>query len=431
MAQSRNHYAMNEIRDEIRLCAKCGKCRAVCPTFLVTGDEAKVARGRISLIEALVQGVVPASSYTREILMSCYRCMRCVEACPSGVRVDQIIQYAKNLLAREMGLNWVARMVFRGVLPRRRLYDRLVRAACLIQRVFPGDTAQPVRHLPLFYKGKRHMPRIARRSALQRFPELVKGRGALKVSVFAGCVLNYVYPEIVASLLRVLEMHGVDIIFPKNQLCCGAPVLACGDLDAARTLARRNIASLEPGKVDAILFGCASCGFTMKHDYPLLIEGAERFADKVYDITEFIDAYLGYSNLAIEERVTYHDPCHLRWGRGIAAPPRKILRESSRFVEMEGAESCCGLGGSFSLTHYRVSCALGEAKVEAIRASGADIVATACPGCILQLQDQLARNKMDTRVMHVIQIYEMSYLKERLSSPPISPAITSLPRNKS
>jgi glycolate oxidase iron-sulfur subunit len=404
---------MTDITAELQRCAKCGKCRAVCPTFLVSRDETKVARGRISLLEAILEGRAIPTDYGREILMSCYGCMRCSEACPSGVRIDLIVRSAREMLAREMGLSRFARFVFRQVLPRRRMYDGAISAARFLQRFLRKSRSQPLRHLPLFFKGKRNIPRIAAKPALRRLPEIIKGRGDIKVSLFLGCMLNYVYPEIAASIMHILELHGVDIILPRSQLCCGTPVLAYGDMEAARALARRNVKCLEPDKVDAIVLGCASCELTMKRDYPVLLKGAEQFSKKIYDISEFIHDFLGYSNLALDERITYHDPCHLRWGRGVSQPPREILRQSCRFVEMERAGECCGLGGSFSLTHYDVSCALGKAKIDAVRESGADIVATACPGCILQLQDQLAQQQMKTPVMHVAQVYEMSYLKGR------------------
>lgn len=406
-------FPINDVSQEINRCARCGKCRAVCPTFLVTRDETRVARGRICMLEALVAGRISPSIHAREILMSCYGCMRCMDVCPTGIKMNVIIQAARNAIAKEMGIGRVARFVFRRVLPRRRLYDSLIRLARFGQRFLRPSMEQPLRHLPLFYGGMRYIPPLARKPALRALPAIIKGRGELKVSFFAGCLLNYVYPEIAASILRVLELHGVDVIFPKLQLCCGTPVLAHGDAEAAGVLARLNVECLEPDKVDAVVLGCASCELTMKRDYPALLGGAAALSEKIFDISEFVDKFLGYSNLPIDEKVTYHDPCHLRWGRGVTEPPREILRRSCRFVEMPGAGDCCGLGGSFSLTHYGVSCALGEAKVEAIRSSGADMVSTACPGCIIQLQDQLARQRMGIPVMHVAQLYEMSYIKGR------------------
>ena len=404
---------MTDLVKELQRCAKCGKCRAVCPTFIVSRDEAKVARGRISLLEAIMEGRAVPTEYGREILMSCYGCMRCSAVCPSGVQIDLIVRNAREMLARQMGLSRSARFVFRRILPRRRVYDGAIGMARLLQRLLRTNAHQPLRHLPLFFQGKRNIPRIDARPALRGLREFVKGRGDIKVSLFLGCMLNYVYPEIAASIMHILELHGVDIILPRAQLCCGTPALAYGDVDAARALAQRNLECLEPNKVDAIVLGCASCELTMKRDYPIILKGAEQLAKKVYDISEFIHNFLGYSNLALDERITYHDPCHLRWGRGVSKPPREILRQSCRFVEMPRAGDCCGLGGSFSLTHYDVSCALGAAKVEAVRESGADIVATACPGCILQLRDQLAQHQMNIPVMHVAQVYEMSYLKGR------------------
>lgn len=411
--------AMDGILKEIARCARCGKCRAVCPTFLVSGDEARVARGRINLAEALFKGDAALTPYAREVLTSCYGCLKCVEACPAGVNVDLVMQGARERAAREGGIPLLARWMFRRVLPRRRLYDAVIRLARLAQRLTRRSGRPPLRHLPLLYGGRRHVPLLARRPALRMLPEMDKGRGELKVSLFLGCLLNYVYPEVAASIMRILTLHGVDVIVPKGQLCCGAPVLAGGDMEAARVLAERNVRCLEADKVDAVVFGCASCALAMQRYYPRLLPGMDRFAAKVMDISEFIHSRLGYSNLPIEETTTYHDPCHLRWGRGVGEPPREILRRSSRYIEMDRAGDCCGLGGSFSLSHYGISCALGAAKVEAIRASGAGIVATACPGCMLQLEDQLARQGVKTPVMHVAQVYEMSYLRGR---PPVPAA---------
>ena len=407
----------DDIRKEIARCARCGKCRAVCPTFLASLDEARVARGRINLMEAILDGRAALTPYAREILTSCYGCMRCVATCPSGVRVDLVIQCAREIAAREAGVPLLARLIFRGVLPRRRLYDAAVRLARFSQRFMRRSAAQPLRHLPLFYGGRRHIPPLAPRSALRLLPELRKGRGELKVSLFLGCLLNYVYPGAAASILNILSLHGVDVIVPKAQLCCGAPVLASGDEEAARRLARRNARCLEAEKVDAVVFGCASCALMMQRYYPRLLGDAEGLAAKVTDISEFIYARLGYSNLPLDETVTYHDPCHLRWGRGVEGPPREALRQSAHYVEMEKAGDCCGLGGSFSFSHYDVSCTLGAAKTASIRLSGADLVATSCPGCILQIEDQLARQGMGNPVLHVAQVYERSYLKGRLPLP--------------
>ncbi|MEJ2744922.1 MAG: (Fe-S)-binding protein, partial [bacterium] len=269
---------MTDLIKELQRCAKCGKCRAVCPTFIVSRDETRVARGRISLLEAIMEGRVIPTDYGREILMSCYGCMRCSEICPSGVRIDLIVRSAREMLAKQMGLNRTARFVFRRILPNRRVYDGAIGVARFLQNLLKKNAHQPLRHLPLFFKGKRNIPPIAARPALRWLPEIVKGRGNVKVSLFLGCMLNYVYPEIAASIMHILELHGVDVILPRAQLCCGTPALAYGDVEAARALARRNLECLEPNKVDAIVLGCASCELTLKRDYPVILKGAEQLA---------------------------------------------------------------------------------------------------------------------------------------------------------
>jgi glycolate oxidase iron-sulfur subunit len=187
-------------------------------------------------------------------------------------------------------------------------------------------------------------------------------------------------------------------------LCCGQPVISYGDIKAAKNLASRNVETLGSVKCDAVITGCASCGRMLRKEYePLLGRSAAALGEKVYDVGEFIVKFLDAKFERREEKVTYHDPCHLNWGQGIVKEPRQLLRAAGEYSEMPNATRCCGGGGSFSLFHYDLASKITAHKVESIESSPADVVATSCPGCMLQIQDRLAASGSSKRVEHLAE----------------------------
>jgi len=396
------------LRDELAKCAKCGKCRAVCPVFLEVHDEGMVARGRIALAEAVLEGKLEFTGKVSEYLSTCIKCLRCVANCPSGVAYDLIIMELTRALAREKGISPSARMMFRFVLPHRRLFDLMIRVAAAAQRLVPLQRRGVMRHLPLFFMGRRWIPTIARDTALKRLRHVRGIRNPkMRVAFFTGCLINYVYPNVADSVVRVLNRLGVDVVVPGEQVCCGTPVLSFGDYDAARRLARINADCFRRYDVDYIVVACASGGKAMKLDYPRLLGGEwEGMRGRVKDVIELV-AELGRPDLAaLAEDVTYHDPCHLRWGQDVYEQPRELLRQASRYIEMEDADRCCGCGGAFSVFHYDYAVQIGERKIRAIKASGANSVATGCPGCMMHMADRLADAGVSVPVVHTIEVIE-------------------------
>jgi glycolate oxidase iron-sulfur subunit len=237
-------------------------------------------------------------------------------------------------------------------------------------------------------------------------------RPKLRVALFLGCLINYVYPEIAEATVAVLGRLGVEVVIPQGQVCCGTPVLSFGDEQAARRLATMNTEALLVSGADHIVTACASCGKTLKSDYEWLVpdQGAA-LAKKVLDVSELLDRIPVQGARPIERRVTYHDPCHLRWGQNVVAPPRKLLGQYAQYVEMPEAERCCGGGGSFSLFHYDLATRIAAKKLDSIAASGAEVVATNCPGCILHISDRVTAAGMKIPVVHSIQIVEEAMRK--------------------
>ncbi len=404
------------IQLELDKCARCGKCRAECPVFYETLSELSVARGRIALLEAYLKNEIPFSLKVKESMMTCLRCLRCSETCPSGVRFDELINYAREKMAQELGVPRLARFIFRVLLRRRRLFNAIIRLASRFQFLLPRDKDVPqLRHLPLFFSGRRRVPSLARKPVLKALPETspAAGKSVKTVAFFVGCLTNYASPGIAESMVELLTRNGVTVVIPKKQLCCGQPVIGYGDVEAAKWLARHNVAVFNETGCDAIVTGCASCGRMLKKEYgPLLGEGGG-FAAPVYDICEFLVNELDLKFNRSEESVTYHDPCHLNWGQGISEEPRRLIRAAGKLEEMPDAMRCCGGGGTFSLFHYDLASKIASHKVRAIRECSADTVLTDCPGCILQIQDRLGAEGVKKRVLHVIEFLATKVTSKR------------------
>ncbi|RJP66361.1 MAG: (Fe-S)-binding protein [Candidatus Abyssobacteria bacterium SURF_17] len=391
---------------EAEKCARCGKCRAACPVFAELQDEAFVARGRIRLFEALRRNEVAASPELQKIMSACLMCQRCSEACPSGVQFMEVLRAARERLANELGYPLFASLVLRHVVPRRKLFDFALRGASLIQRIIPGKKQGHLRHLPLFFKGGKWLPPISTKSALRRHlsPERVAD-AKVRVALFVGCLTNYVYPEIVDACVELLRRAEIETVIPPSQLCCGTPAVALGDIDAARKLAQRNKESFESVTCDCIVTACASCGRMLKHEYPYLLGGkGQGLGVPVYDIAEFIHAKTALEFRRLDETVTYHDPCHLRWGQGIQAEPRELLARSCQFKEIPNDMYCCGQAGTFHVFYPEVAEMIGRRKVESLTELDSREVATGCPGCILQLNDLMTKAGMRKKALHTVEV---------------------------
>ena len=415
MKDSKKDSVVDDVFEaEIQKCAKCGKCRSICPVFLETGNESMVARGRISLAESLRSGEIFHTELLRDYLLSCKKCLRCSSICPSGVDYDLIIQTMLDDMASHLGIWFIPRIIFRLFLTRRWLFNILLKAASLFQRFVPLKRQGTMRHLPLMFMGGRWIPTLAKKSALNKYRNTRKiTNPRMKVGFYVGCLINYVYTDIADAVIEVLNHLGVEVVVPPKQLCCGIPARSLGDVKTAQKLAEINVKVFEEANVDFIINACATCGRTLKRDYPhILGDRSLKFTDKLYDIAEFIEKFFAYETKTLNTKITYHDPCHLYWGQNISKQPRDILKRSSAFHEMETPERCCGGGGVFNLLHYDLSMKIGEYKARAIEKSGAEVVATGCPGCRLQIEDLLAAKGSPVKCTHTIQV-----LRDAMLSP--------------
>ena len=241
----------------------------------------------------------------------------------------------------------------------------------------------------------------------------------MKVGYFMGCATDFVYPDLGLKMIDFLTKRGVEVVVPKEQNCCGAAVYFGGDFETGRCLADENIKAFEG--VDTIVTACGTCSSTLKDYKKYLADNQDQekrygeFEKKIKDATEFIIDVLKVKPEELKLRkefegktATWHDPCHLVRYQNIKDQPRAILKglQGLKYVEMPNADLCCGMGGSFSVYHYDLTKKIAAKKMDGIKATGADIVVTACPGCMINLIDNILQNRMPQKVHHLLELVE-------------------------
>jgi glycolate oxidase iron-sulfur subunit len=411
---------LERVAKDMKKCVKCGACRANCPAFSAFQREPAAARGKVALAQHIMKGSITLDDGTYAAMSKCLLCGSCVDKCPNQVPTDEIVIAAREALAQRRGLTTFHKAVGQ-VIKTRKLMNFGALAASLLGPLFfrkvPATSGLRLRFPMPFLGGSRHVPQIARKTFMKSHPEVILGEpGKPRIVFFVGCMTNFVYTEIGESTLALFKHLGCTVIIPKDQQCCGLPGMSGGDLDTVRELAEKNLDALEAHQADYVMTACATCGGALHRLYPLVIgkrnpelkERLQALADKTIDAAVLLQK-LGFNpeetGPGEELRVTYHDPCHHRTA-GVGKEPRGLLKGTPgiELVEMEGADRCCGLGGTFNVYHYESSLKINEGKSAAIRATGADAVATGCPGCIMQLSDGLKQAGDKTRVLHTVEL---------------------------
>jgi glycolate oxidase iron-sulfur subunit len=412
-----------EILDEARKCVKCGTCMAHCPIYVETLEEPLVARGKLSLIESTTEGDGEFNKRFGKVLSQCLLCGTCAENCPNKVPADDIIRDARALFAREKGLSLPKRAVFKHLLDSKYLMPLLLKGGASFQGLFlqqiPEESGLRLRFPVPGLDDRRLIPPLS----FDTFLDLRHGwmraeNESRRVGLFVGCVSNYLFPRIGRSALDLFLRQGVSVYIPREQYCCGLPAFGSGDEDTPRSLARKNIEAFAGEGLDNIIAPCASCASMLKLDYPALFDEKDpfraralEFSERVMDSSKFLEPLMARTDDREGQngkptRVTYHDPCHLRRKMGIFTEPRNLLRNSAgiEYVEMAEANRCCGQGGSFNIANYDLSLKILDKKIEAVDKSGADVIATACSGCLLQLTDGLHQRGLKKEVRHLVEI---------------------------
>ena len=406
---------LEEFREEIEQCVKCGACRAHCPVFGAERQEGRVARGKVALSQAVLDGEVALEKKVLEDLSQCLLCGSCNAQCPNKVPTEEIVAAARRRIAEEKGLSAFGKAVA-AVIGRPKLMNTLARTggalSSLLFKKLPESSGLRLRFPLPYLDSDRTLPPVAATPFRDRVPEVIEGQpGRPTVAFFTGCGINYMYPAIGDAFLQALKFLGVTVVIPKDQACCGLPAVSAGAGGTVEQLAEQNLEALTRRPVDYVVTACASCNAGLGKVYGDMGGEFASLADKTRDIFVFLAEQGLPEKLAAlpkaekRTRVTYHDPCHLRT-QGITKEPRQILKALPQvdYVEMEDAGTCCGLGGTYSVYHYETSKKIGARKAEHIAESQADLVATDCPGCIMQLQDSINHADQKQQAVHILNL---------------------------
>ncbi|MCX7822071.1 MAG: (Fe-S)-binding protein [Syntrophobacterales bacterium] len=405
---------LESLERDIKTCARCGMCQSVCPLYKETRLETDVARGKLAILEGLRRSIFENSKGTAKRLYRCLLCGACEAQCPSGVKTIEIFLKARSIISECEDPSPLKRLLLRKILttPSRFHKTMDLLASCqnlILRRSHPDFNLQHPYKTPLsqvpFHKKVPHFYRSTSKGPT--------------VSIFVGCLIDKFFPSIAESVLKILEKLGFGIYLPDGQACCGIPALSLGDRKSFLSLVRRNVEIFTTTKYDFLVTACATCTAVIRKIWPSMISGESKdliertkgMSTKIIDVTEFLVRYGRLAEVRKTsshngKKVTYHDPCHLRKSLGLWREPRKLLSSlrDYQFVEMVDADSCCGFGGSFGVTYKNLSEQLGLRKVHNAIGSGADVITTTCPACIIQLSNILDRVKSDRVVKHVVEL---------------------------
>jgi glycolate dehydrogenase iron-sulfur subunit len=402
-------------RAGIDACVHCGFCLQSCPTYLALEDENDSPRGRIVLMRAVYDGVLPpGDAVVQTHIDRCLGCRACETACPSGVPYGQLLEATRATLAIRRPLPWMARVVL-GVFA----HPSVWRTAMSIGRVLRGTRlAALLGRLP-GRAGFAFAMLDATRVAVRRTPYEVRGAPSRdRVALLDGCVMRGLYAETNRATARVLAVNGFAVIGAPGQRCCGALHAHAGDLDGARTLARANIVAFEQSGADRVAVNSAGCGAMCKeyghllaHD-PAWAARAAALSARVRDVSELLAEAgpLPATAGAPATRVGYDAPCHLLHAQRVADAPLRVLKAAGvTLVPIDGSDQCCGSAGIYGFLQPAISHDVLAPKLRAIREAAVAIVATGNPGCLMQIGAGLRRAGVRTLVVHPVDLLDAAY----------------------
>ncbi len=458
--------------DLMRQCIHCGFCLPTCPTYAVLGVEMDSPRGRIYQMQAVAEGRLAISDDFIEHMNCCLGCRACETACPSGVQYGKLIEAAHEQIQLEapaiaaddtdvhesdlysslfsptmnssmqsFAATALRHFFFDLMLPSRPVTSLVFAGLKLYQRsglqtlVRNTGMLDAANALPTPFQGKLKLPETLMPQASgdlipTPLPEITPalGQQRYRVGFISGCIMDQIFRDINEATIRVLSANGCEVITPMDQQCCGALHVHAGEAERGRELARHNIDVFEPYNCDAIIINSAGCGSTLKEyghllrDDPIYASRAAAFSAKVKDVSEFLAAIDWNRDLGeLSYTVAYHDACHLVHGQKIRQQPRQLLQAipGMKMVALKEADWCCGSAGIYNITNQDMASQLLERKMGNIIASGATVIATGNPGCMMQIAMGVRERGLEMNVVHPVQLLDEAYRVNGLYNAPV------------
>lgn len=410
-------------------CLNCGGCLNTCPVYNAIGENFgyKYLGGRGTVFTMFHTGG-NQQKVDEAGLSLCIGCCRCEVSCPLHMPTPQMILRMRETKAQTEGNGFIKDSVFHAL--GKNILPPFMKTARKFQRValkkeqsshdafLRFDVSNFVAGAPK----DRLLPTLANQSFIEQISKkspLKHPKG--KVALFAGCMVNYAYPELGLDCNDVLMANQIQMITFDGEACCGLPAIMSGDTKEAFHMAKTNIQLFSSKEYDYLIFLCPSCATTVKEKWETLIsncndaqliEQYKSLQRKVIDLNDYLVNVLHIQPPILQNppSITWHDPCHLVRGLQISAEPRQLLTQVGiKLTEMKDPDSCCGFGGSFSLFHYDVSRSINDEKVRQIADTNAEYVVTGCPGCVMHLKDGLHRNHSQQKVTHIVSLLAKAY----------------------
>lgn len=412
----RRAMAKDPLFSQVLRCVRCGACANVCPVYRLVGGH-QLGHIYIGAIGLILTYFYHGRDKAKNLVQNCINCGACKAVCAAGIDLPRLIKEVMARIQDEEGHPLQSQLLAK-VLKSRKLFHALLRSAKAVQRPITGGTPF-LRHLPMiFSKGQefRALPAIAETPFRDRF-EALKPRVSnpkLRVALFSGCVQDFVYPEQAEAAVKILAKHNVEVVFPMEQSCCGLPVLMMGEREASKSVAAQNVNAFDPAGCDYILTLCASCASHLKHGYPDILAGdpkmevkVRQFSDRVIDFSSFVHDVLKVTPEEFRKdgkKVTYHSPCHLCRGLQVTEAPRALMTIGGLdYLPADEEDVCCGFGGTYSMKFPELSAELLKKKLANVEKTGAELLLTDCPGCIMQLRGGLEAKGSTIKVAHVAE----------------------------
>lgn len=401
-------------------CMRCGMCLPTCPTYKQTFLETASPRGRVALIRKLQEGKLEQSERLLEYLSLCLDCQACASACPCGVNAGELIAEFTCERKKQTGLGFMEELILHKLLPHPDRLETSIAPMRLYQNSGLQKLVRTLGLLKMFPKPLERMegllPKLPCKPLRQQINEITPAVGIERgtIGFFLGCVMSLIFSDASRATIKLLSSLGYKVITPRNQVCCGAPNILGGDLPGLKEAAGTNIDIFGGYEFDFIVTDCGGCGSELKK-YSHYIEGSSaiKFSTKVRDISQILVLHrdeLQAKLKALNQTVTYHDPCHIAHCQGISKEPRELLKlvPGLKYTELESADACCGSAGTYNITKPEMSDFILQRKLDTVRASGAQILITSNPGCLLQLKKGLSEQLPTVKLLHLTEILAQS-----------------------
>ena len=399
-------------------CIRCGSCLNVCPIFRLVGGHVfgGIYTGGIGTI---LTAWFDELQKSEDIQGLCIQCGNCVPVCPGKLDIPEMIMEIRRRLVLEKGQTLVQKAIF-GVVNNRKLFHSMLRAASLAGK--PFTSGKFIRHLPLFLSeltDGRSLPAIAAQPFRDSITKIEQPTCQEKVVFYAGCLIDFAYPEMGIALVKLLNKAGIEVIFPQEQTCCGAPALYNGAYEVAAQNAVDNIRVLLMKEAGYVVSACPTCTVALSHEFVKTLDAlgqtewlpqAKELAAKTVDFSTLVKRLVDQGRLSFKEgedlgKITYHDSCHLKRTLKVSEQPRELLAQAGyQVTEMFECDMCCGMGGSYSMKLPEISAPILQKKLSNIKETGAPVVAMDCPGCVMQIRGGFDQDSSPVRVQHTVEL---------------------------